>query len=88
MLRAIFDAGKVPGVDIALASFDGITAGRYTYPRLTTVAQPLAAVATAIIELLAGLIDSREDGADLGTTRILPTQLVIRESCGCPPQTP
>ncbi|MHA6513148.1 LacI family DNA-binding transcriptional regulator [Tessaracoccus sp. Z1128] len=88
VLRAIFDAGKLPGADIALASFDGITAGRYTYPRLTTVAQPLAAVATAIIELLAGLIESREDGADLGTTRILSTQLVIRESCGCPPQTP
>lgn len=86
VLRALYDSGRQPGPDVSVVSFDGIDAGRFTYPSLTTVAQPFTAVATAVIELLEGLMDGPEDGAHHGIARILPTELVIRESCGCPPQ--
>lgn len=88
VLRAIFDTGRIPGRDISVASFDGIHSGRYTHPSLTTVAQPFEAVATAVLDLLGGLIEAPEDDALAGITRILPTELVIRESCGCDPQDP
>lgn len=85
VLRAIFDSGRVPGRDVSVASFDGIDAGLYTHPSLTTVAQPFDAVATAVLDLLGGLIEAPGDDAIAGITRILPTELVIRESCGCDP---
>lgn len=87
-LRAIYDAGLTPGVDISVASFDGIEAGRYTHPSLTTVAQPFDAMADAVMSLLLRLIDGPPDAEDSSVTQILPTSLVIRESCGCPPQLP
>ncbi len=86
VLRALYDRGRVPGVDVSLVSFDGTSAGKYTTPRLTSVAQPFEAVAAAVIDLLEGLIESPEGGATDGITRMLPTELVIRESCGCYPQ--
>lgn len=85
VLRALFDTGRTPGRDVSVASFDGIQAGRYTHPSLTTVAQPFEAVAATVLDLLGGLIEAPEDDAIGGITRILPTELVIRESCGCDP---
>lgn len=85
VLRAIYDIGRTPGSDVSVASFDGIHAGRYTHPSLTTVAQPFEPMAAAVMELLEGLIEAPENDALPGITRILPTTLVIRESCGCAP---
>lgn len=63
--------------DIAVISFDGTAESAYTWPPLTTVAQPVAQIAEGAVRLLLG--DSTGEGF---TT--YPTSLTLRQSCGCP----
>lgn len=86
VMRALLDLGLLPGSDVAVIAHDGTLGAEYTYPRLTTISQPINLMAATIIELLVGLIEPCEQGAETGTVRMLPTELTIRESCGCPPQ--
>lgn len=79
ILRAIHEAGlTVPG-DIALVSFDGSIESEYSWPALTTVAQPVRAMAESAVRALVGERREREL-----QHRIFPTELIIRQSCGCP----
>ena len=79
ILRAIHEAGlSVPG-DIALVSFDGSIESEYSWPALTTVAQPVRAMAEWAVRALVG------DGSGRALQqRIFPSELIIRQSCGCP----
>ena len=62
--------------DLALISIDGTTAGEYSVPSLTSVAQPVVEMgATAVTHL----IDNPRDVIHLA----LDNRLVVRESCGC-----
>jgi DNA-binding LacI/PurR family transcriptional regulator len=77
-LHGLRQAGlAVPG-DVAVVGTDGIELGEYTAPRLTTVAHPAAELGRlgvgALFELLADETPPRE--------RVLPTQLIVRESSG------
>ncbi|MFI6819029.1 LacI family DNA-binding transcriptional regulator [Nonomuraea sp. NPDC050328] len=69
----------VPG-DLAVTGWDDIMAAEHSWPPLTTVRQPLrllgATAARALDELVSGA--RTEPGH-----RILPTELVLRSSCGC-----
>jgi len=79
LLRAIHEAGlSVPG-DIAVASFDGSADSEYSWPPLTTVEQPVAAMAEAAVAALVGASRGEKP-----RHRIFPTKLHIRQSCGCP----
>jgi LacI family transcriptional regulator len=73
----------VPG-DVAVTGFDDIYASRIVGPTLTTVNQPLGELGRRAAERLRARIDNR---ALPPRTEILPTHLVIRASCGCPPVT-
>lgn len=68
--------------DIAVVGWDDVMSARYIRPALTTVAQPVrelgAAAATRMGELIAGATTT-------DVTHALPTTVVIRQSCGCPP---
>ena len=78
-LRAVHEAGvAVPG-DIAVTSFDGAVEAEYSWPPLTTVEQPVAAMAEAAE---AALVDARR--GEEPRHRIFPTTLHVRQSCGCP----
>jgi DNA-binding LacI/PurR family transcriptional regulator/signal transduction histidine kinase len=74
---------RARGIDVprqvALAGFDDHRHSRLTLPPLTTVRQPTLQVGReAVALLLAQLVDAA------ATRQItLPTQLIIRESCGC-----
>lgn len=83
VLRALADAGRPGGQDVAVVSFDGICGSAYSIPRLTTVAQPIPEISVAAVELLSQLITDPTDNAARGITRQLPTTLLVRESCGC-----
>lgn len=50
--RAIRDFGLEPGRDIALVGFDGLPAGRKNDPPLTTVSQPVEAIAREVFRML------------------------------------
>jgi LacI family transcriptional regulator len=68
----------VPG-DIAVVSFDGSIESEYSWPPLTTVEQPVAAMAEAAV---AALVGARR--GEKPRHRIFPTKLLVRQSCGCP----
>ncbi len=77
-LRAITEAGlQVPG-DIALTGFDDMPFAARMSPPLTTVRQPILKVGAAAAETLINVIE--RDGNELHQV-ILPTELIIRESC-------
>ncbi|MEO8887998.1 MAG: LacI family DNA-binding transcriptional regulator [Jatrophihabitantaceae bacterium] len=70
---------RVPG-DIAVTGFDDIASARHVRPALTTVHQPMRELGEqAVIVMLARL---REPDAPRRSI-VLPTQSVIRRSCGC-----
>lgn len=78
ILRALHEAGlSVPG-DIALAAFDGSVEAEYSWPPLTTVRQPVQAMAEAAVSALVGAHRGREP-----EHLIFPTDLRVRRSCGC-----
>ena len=56
--------------------------GAYTVPGLTTMAQPFARLGRASVDRLV----ARISGADLPPGPELSLSLVVRGSCGCPPQ--
>lgn len=78
-IEAIQMAGLHCPQDIAVVGFDDLPAAAISNPRLTTVQQPVqerGAVATTL------LLDEIEGIDERGKRIVLPTTLVIRESCG------
>jgi DNA-binding LacI/PurR family transcriptional regulator len=72
---------RVPD-DLALVGFDDEDFAAETFPALTTVSQPLIAMARRAV---AYLLD-RLAGVDLGLVQeVLPNRLIVRESCGARP---
>lgn len=80
VLRAIAEAGLNCPRDIALVSFDGITASEYTVPALTSMAQPFSDIGTTAISLLLKLIEDVTVGSELTELEV---SLLRRGSCGC-----
>lgn len=78
-LRALRDAGKRVPEDVAIAGFDDIPNAARTDPPLTTVRQPIQRMGSVAAEALIDLISH----PDRPPRRIiLPTEMVIRASCG------
>ena len=77
-LKALRQAGREVPQDIALISFDDIPAASATEPPLTTVRQPIRRMAALAVETLLDLVEHPGSGP---RRMVLPTQLVIRESC-------
>ncbi|MBZ0316876.1 MAG: LacI family transcriptional regulator [Anaerolineae bacterium] len=65
--------------DIALVGFDDIRLAAYLDPPLTTVRAPIEQAARIAVEQLVKVIR----GEEVGLITLLPTELVIRRSCGC-----
>jgi len=72
----------VPG-QVAVTGFDDIPVARHLRPQLTTVRQPIQDLGATAFEVLHSMISG-----DPPAVRdfVLPTRLVRRESCGCPPE--
>lgn len=68
------------GTDMAVTGFDNIAAARHTFPPLTTVNQPMRRVGREAV----GLLLRRLHEPQLPPQRVhLPTEVVVRNSCGC-----
>lgn len=79
VLTALERAGRVVPDDVAVVGFDDVPLARYLAPSLTTVRAPTERVgAEAVRQLIRLIRDERTDPITL-----LPTELVIRRSCGC-----
>lgn len=75
-IRALADEGKRVPEDVSVIGFDGLTIGDYTLPRLSTVVQPVEALATQSLELLRHCI---EDGTT-ARHEVIPVQVLLKES--------
>ena len=71
----------VPGT-VAVTGFDDILMARHLRPQLTTVHQPIQKIGAKAFDILHSMIIS---GAVPERDITLPTQLIVRESCGCRP---
>jgi LacI family transcriptional regulator len=84
VMSALTAAGvAVPG-QVAVTGFDDIQLARHVTPALTTVHQPMRELGSHSVRLLLDQLEGRPGSREV----ILPTALVIRESCGCPPACP
>jgi LacI family transcriptional regulator len=70
---------KVPD-DIAVTGFDDITLTRYFHPPLTTIRQSGGLLGAIAVDTLVAVLDGIDEVA---RTIVLPTELVVRGSCGC-----
>lgn len=78
-MRVLREAGKrIPG-DVALVGFDDMPFAARTEPPLTTVRQPISRAGFVAAETL---MDSLVEADGAPRRVILPTELVIRDSCG------
>lgn len=78
-LQAIHKMNLRVPQDIALVCFDDMDAFKFSHPPLTTVAQPLEKIGEEAVKLLMKQINGKNHTPQ---SRILPTKLVIRKSCG------
>lgn len=85
IMQAAADKGLKVGRDLALAGFEDFEWAAFVRPALTLVRQPGEEMGRKAAELLF----ERLTGKDHAPRRImLSTELIIRESCGCPAALP
>lgn len=70
---------RVPD-DVIVTGFDDISLTRYFNPSLTTIRQSGSILGEVAVDALVALID---DPDGVKPTIVLPTQLIVRASCGC-----
>jgi LacI family transcriptional regulator len=78
-LQAIHKMKKRIPQDVAIVCFDDLDAFNFSHPPLTTVAQPVEQIGEESVKLLMKQIDGKKFSV---SEKILPTKLIIRESCG------
>ena len=80
VMRALAERGLRVPEDVAITGFDDIPAARHLHPPLTTIRQPIRQLGTTAFDVLHRLITGT---LHPGLEIVLPTTLVLRESCGC-----
>jgi LacI family transcriptional regulator len=78
-MRALSEAGLRIPVDVAVVGFDDLPLAAHTNPPLTTIRQPAMRTGTVSTEIL---IEMVEHPVPQPHRIVLPTELVIRTSCG------
>jgi LacI family transcriptional regulator len=79
-LSALRASGLRVPADIAVTGFDDIGVAHHVRPALTTVRQPMRALGEEAVRILLDRIHNR---AAPRNSVVMPTELVIRRSCGC-----
>ena len=80
--------GLVVPDDVSIVGFDDTALATSVWPELTTVKQPISAMAEAALELLIADLRSHSPGTSRKfTERVLSHAMIIRESSGTPPGT-
>ncbi len=79
VISALQQAGRNVPADVAVVGFDDVPASRFLSPPLTTVRAPIEQVGREAVRMLMECIRKQPCAPEL----LLPTELVIRQSCGC-----
>jgi len=85
IIKRLQDNGARLPDDLAVVGWDDVRAARYISPALTTVRQPIRELGRLAAERLRGRIVG---GQPLAEPVVVPTQVIIRSSCGCPALSP
>ena len=72
--------------DLVITGFDDVPTAALVTPALTTVRQPVRELAAEAARLILGAVD--QPGSTPTGSLVLPTELVLRSSCGCPASPP
>ena len=84
-LAAATDRGVAVPADVSIIGFDDIKLAAYIRPALTTVRQPIQAIACRAVQLMVQMV--RQDGAPQPAPHVLEApELIIRDSCAAPRQ--
>jgi LacI family transcriptional regulator len=92
VLAMATDCGLNVPEQVSVAGFDDVSISSYLRPRLTTVAIPTYEIGTSAAGLLLEQLETT--GLDSPAGRggeevlLLPTQLIVRDSCAAPPRPP
>jgi LacI family transcriptional regulator len=78
-MQAMREAGVCIPDDIAIVGFDDLHPGEELTPQLTTIHQPIYEKGATATSLLVDMIEGVQEGP---RQIVLPTHLVIRQSCG------
>ena len=81
-LKALREAGLRVPADVALIGVDDLPVARAVEPALTTVRQPIEELGSTAADLLLDLLENPPDDQAPAHRIILPTQLLVRGSCG------
>jgi LacI family transcriptional regulator len=84
VLHALAQHGIAVPDQVAVTGFDDMPVARHLRPKLTSVRQSIQGLAVTAFETLYSIISGNP--AALGQDIALPTQLILRQSCGCDPQ--
>ncbi|WP_300974943.1 LacI family DNA-binding transcriptional regulator [Sphingomonas sp. LHG3406-1] len=73
--------------DLSVVGFDDTSLATSVWPELTTIRQPVSAMAGAALEMLLGALRFQSRGEDAGSIdRVLDHELIIRGSAAAPPK--
>ena len=81
-LKVVREGGLQVPKDVALVGFDDLPIAASIQPALTTVRQPIEQMGSMAADLLLSLLESPPEERPPAQKLILPTKLVVRESCG------
>jgi LacI family transcriptional regulator len=81
VIYALRERGYRIPEDIRVTGFDDIPVARHLNPPLTTVRQPIHALGALAFDMLHSMINGERPAE---RQLILPVQMVLRGSCGCP----
>ena len=79
VLQALLEAGKHLPEQVSLVGFDDLPFSRFMNPPLTTVRAPIEKVGLEAARLLVQVMR----GEAVEPKVLLPTEVIIRQSCGC-----
>jgi DNA-binding LacI/PurR family transcriptional regulator len=79
------DAGLQVGVDVSVVGFDDIVLADLATPPLTTIRQPLPAMADAAFAHLRSGVEPAAANGSTGSSLLMRPELIVRESTGPPP---
>ncbi|MGP1347946.1 MAG: LacI family DNA-binding transcriptional regulator [Phycisphaerales bacterium] len=84
-MRALRDAGRVPGQDVAVLGCDDIAQAALVDPPLSTIRLNFTEVGSRacdrLLDLVEGRIEIREDGRAVPIAERMPVHLIDRDSC-------
>ncbi len=83
-LKALRQAGRQVPQDLALVGFDDLPIVSAIEPALTTVRQPIERMGSMAVEVLLGVLEGSSEEEAPAQRIVLPTELVVRASCGSP----